>query len=129
MTIYEKPGYVKITYHSDKNYVLFDWTNATISFDDIKEAHLKAFEIDKEKDVTCLIADCSKMKYSFTTEITDWFATEMMPRLSKEASIKRIITVLDDSAIAKLNAKSWQKANDIDLPNVSSMEEAKKLLL
>lgn len=129
MTIYEKPGYVKITHQSDGNYVLFDWTNATISFEDIKEAHLKAFEVDKEKGVTCLIADCSKMKFSFTTEITNWFATEMMPRLSKEAGIKRIITVLDDSAIAKLNARSWQKANDIELPNVSNMPEALKLLI
>ena len=129
MTIYEKPGYVTITHHGDKNYVLFDWTNATISFSDIKEAHLKAFEVDKEKGVKTLVADCSKMKYSFTTEITDWFATEMMPRLSKEAGIQRIITILDNSAIAKLNAKSWQKANDIDLPNVSSMNEALDLVI
>lgn len=129
MTIYKNPDYVEITYNSAKNYVLFSWTNATIPFESIKEAHLKAFEVEKEKGVSCVIADCTNMKYSFTTEITDWFASEMMPRLSKEAGIKRIITVLNDSAISKMNAKSWQKANDIDLPNVGSLAEAEKLLI
>ncbi len=129
MTIYEDQGYVEVSYNASKNYVLFNWTNASISFESIKKAHLKAMEVEKSKGVSTLIADCSNMKYSFSSEITDWFSGDMMPKLAKEANIKRIVTVLNGTAMAKLNASSWQRANNIELPNVGSMTEAEDLVL
>ncbi|MEM6831403.1 MAG: hypothetical protein AAF551_12885 [Bacteroidota bacterium] len=128
MLVYKKPDYLEITYNSQKNYLLFEWFNATIPQEEHKASHTKAFfEVAKEKGVACVIADCSKMKYSFSREVTDWFANEMMPKLS-QIGIKRIITILNDSSMSKLNADSWQRANNIDLPNVGNFAEAEKFL-
>ncbi len=129
MLVYEYPDYLKITYEGSKNFLLFNWTNATLPFEEHKKSHAKAFyEVAKSKGITAVIADCSKMKYSFARESTEWFANDMMPKLYNEVGIKRIITILDSSSMAKLTANSWQKANNIELPNVSSMAEAEKLL-
>lgn len=128
MIVIEKKDYLKITHPTGKEYLLFDWYNATIPFNDYKETHHTASAYALKKGIKTLVADCSKMKYSFLSEVTDYYKNTVSQQFHEDG-VKRIITVLNDSAMSKLNTSTWQKDGDIELKNVLTMEEAEVLIV
>jgi hypothetical protein len=116
--IYEKLGFVVVSYNPTKNFIVFDWTRYFVTLEEIKELHTKALEFARIKGVKTFVADTVKVKDVFLEECTDWFAKVQIPRLS-EAGIKRIVTITPETALGRLSTKTWQaKISGIELYSV-----------
>jgi hypothetical protein len=126
--IYQKPGYLTVSHNSEKNYILFDWTNFGVSLEEIKEAHKKALDTAKISRCYSYIAETSKVKNALSQEVLAWFGT-WVPVLN-QYGLKEIITVVPASAVAKLSTSSWQKnvVAGISMVNVKTLEEAEATL-
>jgi hypothetical protein len=126
--IYEKAGYIMVTFQERPLHVLFDWTRLGIPVEDLKELHLKAYDVIVAKGVKTLIAETSKVTDVLFRESIDWFGNEHVPRLSK-AGVTRIVTVVPQTAMGRLSTKSWQGAvAGIELHNVATLADALKLV-
>ncbi len=126
--IFEKPGYLTVTHNSEKNYIMFDWTNFCISLEDIKEAHKKALDAAKMQRCYNYIAETSRVKNALSQDVLTWFGT-WVPVLSNYG-LKAIITVIPASAVASLSTTSWQKnvVGGISMVNVKTLSEAEAAL-
>ena len=60
--IHEIPGYIQVSYDEAKDYVLFDWTDFTVTLDQIKAIHEKALAAAQQKHCSYYGAETSKVK-------------------------------------------------------------------
>jgi hypothetical protein len=124
-TVYEKPNCLKISYNPEKNYVICNWDNYTISLEEIKEGFQKALDAAKANKCYFYIAETSKVKNVIRQEIIEWWGGTYIPELVKYG-IKAIVTVVPSSALATLSNKDWQKQviGGIAMFNVKTLAEA-----
>ena len=99
-----------------------------IPLEQMKASHLRMLEVVKEKNVKTLIGNTYHSKNILFEECEIWVSTKLLPKLS-EADIKKIVTVIPKIELAKLGNKSWQGLfKEVELYNVSTLDEAKKLV-
>jgi hypothetical protein len=55
MEIYQKAGYITVTYYEYPKYILFDWTRLAVTLDELKTLHMKAYEVIQAKGVKTLL--------------------------------------------------------------------------
>ena len=125
MIIYEKHNYIKVVYHPDKNYIVFDWTDFLVTLDEIRELHEKALNVALLKKCYFYIAETSKVRSVLRQEVIRWFGDVWVPKLVA-AKIKAIVTVVPTSSLAKLSTRSWQAVvlDGIMMKNVKNVAEA-----
>lgn len=129
MQIYQKQNHITVTYFQSPKYILYDWIKNYLSLDIFKELHLKALEKIRAESVTSLISDSSKVTDVPTDDCMEWLGKEMVPLLSK-AGVKRLITIVPQTALSRLGTKSWQRqVMGIDMYDVKNMAEALTLVL
>lgn len=130
MIIHEIPNFIQVSYHDDKHYILFDWTDFYVTLDEIKTIHHKAFETALDKQCFYYIAETSKVKNILRPEVLTWFGSEWVPVLSK-GGLKAIITVVPSSGLATLSTRDWQSGvvGTIIQKNVRNLAEAEAYIL
>jgi hypothetical protein len=129
MNIYQKASCITVTYSDSPKHLLYDWSKMWISLEDFKEMHLTALAKIKEKGVTSLISDASKVVDVPMKECIEWLGKELIPLLS-QAGVKKLITVVPGTALGKIGTKSWQnQVMGIDMYDVKDRAEGLKLLV
>jgi hypothetical protein len=125
MIIYEKPGYIQVVYHPDKNYVVFDWTDFLVTLEEIQELHKKALTLAQEKGCYYFIAETSRVTTVLRHDVLKWWGEVWVPTLDK-AGLRAIVTVVPSSAIATLSTHVWQAQVEggITMMNVRSFADA-----
>lgn len=122
--IHEIPGYIQVSYDEAKDYVLFDWTDFTVTLDQIKAIHEKALAAAQQKHCSYYVAETSKVKTVLRPEVVAWFG-EWFPKMVA-GNIRTIVTVVPSSALANLSTRSWQSevVGTITMRNTASLKEA-----
>jgi hypothetical protein len=125
MMIYEKPGYIQVSYHADKNFILFDWTDFGVTLDDIRELHEKALAAVQEKRCYYYIAETSKVTTALSPEVVQWWKDVWVARLVS-AGLRAIVTVVPSANVSSRSTREWQvdTLGGILMKNVDSFEEA-----
>ena len=125
MNIHEIPNFIQVSFQEEKNYILFDWTNFSVSLEEIQTIHHKAFETAVEKHCMYYIAETSRVKNILRPEVLDWFAKEWVPVLSA-GGLKAVITVVPLFGLATLSTRDWQAnvVSQIFQKNVRNLAEA-----
>src|SRR4051794_33662303 len=106
--IFEKPGYITVTYHPTGDYVLFDWTNFMVTLGEIQTIHEKALSAARRHNCRNYIADTVQVTTTLRPEVVAWWGTTWVPVLA-EFGLRAIVTVLPKSALATLSTGSWQR--------------------
>lgn len=127
--IYEKEGFITVTFYEKPMYILFNWSKFSVSLAEMQELHMKTCEFVQNKKVKTLIGNTSKTTGVLFNECVEWFGKEQIPRLSK-AGLKRFVTVVPHTALSRHSSKSWQQAVEgIDLYNCDTLEDAMNLII
>ena len=129
MKVYENKKFITVTLEdSPKKHLLYSWTKTYITLDEFKEMHLTAIQSIKSNGITSLISDSSSVTDVPTDACKEWLGKDLIP-LMAEAGVKRLITVVPQTALGRLGTKSWQQqVLGIDLYDVKSKEEAYSLI-
>jgi hypothetical protein len=129
MIIHEIPSYVRLSYNSEKNYILFDWTDFDVTLDEIKVLHQKALDTALQTGCFYFIAETSKVKTILRKEVVRWFGEVWVPKLAA-AGLKAIVTVVPDIGLATLSTRHWQAGvvASIKMKNVTNLAEAEAFL-
>jgi hypothetical protein len=127
--VFEKPGYLVVSYNAAKDYILFDWANFNVTLDEIKVAHLKALEAAKRHDCRHYVADTSKVTNALRQDIISWWGSVWVPTLAR-FGLRSVVTVLPKSAVATMSTNSWQRqvVDGIQMINVASRADAESVL-
>lgn len=125
MIIYEKPHYIQVVYHPDKNFIVFDWTDFMVTLNEIKELHEKALITAQEKNCYYYIAETSKVRTVLRQQVISWWGEVWVPKLV-EAGLQAIVTVVPTSTLATLSTYDWQGVvvSGIMMKNVKDFAEA-----
>ena len=128
--VFEKAGYLVISYDPAKDYILFDWTSFNVTLDEIKTAHEKALEAAKRHNCRNYVADTSKVTNALGQDIIAWWGSTWVPVLAK-FGLRAVITVLPKSALANMSTSSWQRqvVDGIQMMNVASRADAESALV
>jgi hypothetical protein len=127
--IYEKLGFITVTFYERPRHILFDWTSFAIPFADLKDLFMKAYDVGVARGAKTLIAETSKVKDVLFNDAVQWWGDVQVPRLSK-AGIVRIITVVPQTSLGRWSTKSWQGVvAGIELHNVGTLADAVKLVV
>jgi alkylhydroperoxidase family enzyme len=129
MIIYEKPKYIQVVYHPDKNIIVFDWTDFLVTLQEIQELHEKALKIAQENGCYYYVAETSKVTNMLRPEVIKWWADIWVPKMVS-AGLKAIVTVVPSSAIAAFSTHGWQAQvlDGITMANVRSFADAERLI-
>ena len=128
MKIYENEKFIKVSLVDSPKHILYDWKKTYITLAEFKEMHLTAIEAIKANGVYNLISDSSKVTDVPQDECKEWLGTQLIPLLS-QAGVKKLITIVPQTALGRLGTKSWQqKVMGIDMYDVKSMDEAISLV-
>jgi hypothetical protein len=127
--VFEKAGYLVISYDATKDYILFDWTSFNVTLDEIKMAHQKALETAKRHNCRNYVADTSKVTNALRQDIISWWGSTWVPILAA-FGLRAVITVLPKSALANMSTSSWQRqvVDGIQMINVASRADAESAL-
>lgn len=107
MIIYEKPQHIQVVYHPNKNFIVFDWTDFTVTLAEIQELHEKALATAQEKRCYYYIAETSKVRNVLPQQVVKWWGQVWVPKMV-EAGLQAIVTVLSTSALATRSTHAWQ---------------------
>ena len=129
MDVYEKTGFLKVTFNKEKKYVMFKWIKFGLSLESLKVAHQKALDILLANNCYNYIAETSQATGLLSQSVIEWWTNEWVPKLQK-SGIKAIVTVIPSSVFATYSTKDWQSAvaGNIIMKNVASLEEAEAFL-
>lgn len=129
MNIYQKTNHISVNYNESPKYLYYEWSKMWVSLEDFKQMHLTALKTIKDKGVTSLITDASKVTDVPMEACVEWLGKELIPLLSG-AGVKRIITIVPGVALSRIGTKSWQqKVLGIDMYDVKDKSEALKLVV
>jgi hypothetical protein len=127
--IYEKPNYIQVVYHPEKNYIIFDWTDFLVTLEEVKELFEKAMTVTQQHKCFYYLAETSRVTTMLRPEVIKWWADEWVAK-GVAAGIQAIVTVVPKTALSAMSTHSWQAqvVSGITMLNAPSLEEAEKAL-
>jgi hypothetical protein len=129
MVLYECPGFLVVRYEQEKDYILFRWSDFSISFEDLVRAHEAALKTAVERACSCYLADCSYARDTLSPEIVVWWRETWLPKMVA-SGVRVIVTVESTSTLASLSNRNWQRESGTGMKilNVPSLSEAEAAL-
>jgi|GEM_PF-2912416 len=128
MTLFECPGFLEVRNDEGKGYIIFDWSDFSISLREIKKAHEAALNAARASGCRFFIAECSRARDSLLPEVIQWWRSDWVPRLAAEGI--RIVSVEPRSALSILSSRDWQRDTGagLEITQVATLKEAEALL-
>ncbi len=130
--IYEIPGKLVSHYFPNENTIIDTWTSLYVSFDEWKRNiyDIGILDISTKNRVDTWITDTSHSEGVFNQEIQS-FRKEVSARALSGSGVKLFITVMGDSSLTTLSARSTSRSyggqDNLDSYAVKTMEDAFKL--
>lgn len=107
--LYKEPDITTCIYDTEKNSVVVKWHKLS-GHDHLRPCLEAQMKCVKEKGAKFVVVDVSSAQGTPTQEDQDWFGTKVFPFFDKQG-LKALITILPQSALTKLGAKTWQKTS------------------